>query len=685
VAPPWVSRIVHEAERRLGVAVVERDELASLRENTINFQMFKEEASELGYHALGYFSGRPHELRAETRVRLSQRSRLALMQDPTAGAEADLKANFAFGRGITAPDAIDEKVQEILQEAWEDPINQSKLTGFEAQRHRSYELISQANLYPTAYVKNGRVRLGFLDADTVRSIVPDPDDEERPLYYATAKRRFEWDFINDRAKTTDEMRGETGQPKVVYYPHWQNVEDMKADAAEDGETPPAPPAGKLGDGLVYHVRINRIGRSQFGTPPWARTLRFFRALSDLTEAHVVMAQAASTFVAKQTMKGSPEQLTKAANSVLSQTGELGAARFGETPNSQQFPRQEAPPPGSFWLENESNKLEALSLNSGSGQVAQTAQIVRAPIAASSGFGQHYLGDAGNANLATATSLELPTLMAVRAWQQTFKEMLQWFCDLVIQEAVRAGRLGGRGEALTVTEAQSRGIPSYVGQKPLDELRLRETVERKEMERRTGKELSYTITLPYPGRRNLPDVVTMVGTIVTVYDPQGVNVPLRRGLLTFLATHGMELENPQAWVDEVLPDDLPAEPVPGATPQPPPIDSQAATVMPGIDPATGAPYPDPRNPDVAAASAEQQMQLAQKYPPPGRAPDGTSRGERPKGARTGAPPKTREELALMATERRLLSEALGMEVAQLWEDAWWSEPELTGANGNGSGH
>lgn len=675
MARPWVTRLVEEAEKRLGVALVQREELEGLRENTMAFSAFREEASELGYHALGYFSGRPTELRPETRNRLAQRSRIALMQDPLAGAEAELKANFAFGRGITVPDAVDEKVQDILDEAWSDSVNEAKLTGFEAQRHRSYELLTQANLYPVAYVKNGRVRLGFLDADTVRFIVPDPEDEERPLWYATAKRRFEWDFENDRAKTTDEMRAGTGEPRVLYYPHWQNVEDMR----DAGEKPPEPPAVKLGDGLVYHVRINRIGRSQFGTPPWARSLRFFRALSDLTESHVVMAQAASTFVAKQTMKGTPQQLTKAANAVLSQTGELGASRFGETPSQDAFPRQTAPPPGSFWLENESNKLEALSLNSGAGQAMQTAQIVRAPIAASSGFGQHYLGDAGNANLATATSLELPTLMAVRAWQQTFKEILSWFCDLVIQEAVRAGRLGGVGGGLTVSEALALGVPSHTAEKPLDKLQLSEAFDRKEMERRTGLNLGYTISLPFPGRRNLPDVVSMVGTLVTIYDPMGVNIALRRGLLTFLATHGLELEDPQGWVDEVLPENEPNEPNPRALMALTRPGGTASQVMPGIDPATGQPYPDPRNPDVAAAAAEQSAQIAQKYPPPGRAPDGTSRGERPKGARTGAP--TREELRLLATERALLAEALGDDVAQLWEGVW--HPYET-VNGNGTG-
>jgi hypothetical protein len=239
---------------------------------------------------------------------------------------------------------------------------------------------------------------------------------------------------------------------------------------------------------------------------------------------------------------------------------------------------------------------------------------------------------------------------------------------VIQEAVRAGRLGGFGGALTVTEATEAGIPFSLASKPLDKLRLCESADRKEMERRTGLDLGYTLTLPFPGRRNLPDVVSLVGTVVTVFDPSGVNVPLRRHLLNFLATHGMELEDPQGFVDEVLPDDM------------------APVMMPGLDQETGEPYPDPRNPDVAASNAETQAKISAKYgtgPGGAKMADGSGRGERPRGARTGSPP-TREELALWATERALLGEALGEDVAQAWE-AQFGPLLLTGNGHGGDGH
>jgi hypothetical protein len=633
-----VDRLVEEAKTRLGVEVVPRGRLEELQEMQYRLEQFEDEASELAYHALDYFAGKPQDLLPEYRNRLAQRSRIALIQDPLAGAEADLLSNFAFGRGIGIPDAEDDEVQKILNEAWMDPVNVEKFTGFEAQRHRSNELITQANLYPAAYIQNGRVRLGFLDADTVTHIVCDPEDEERPLFYVSRKRHVEWDYEHDRVKTSDEMLA-PGLPKVVYFPHWQHVEDYLEE--EPGAAKPA--AEKTGKGLVYHMRINRIGRTQFGTPPWARTLRFYTAMNSLTEAHVAMAQAASTFVAKRVMQGGPETITKAANAILTQTGELGAARFGagDAPADVRASLGAPPAPGSFWLENQSNKLEAMNLSSGASQAATTAQIVRAPISAASGFGQHYLGDAGNANLATATSLELPTLMTVQAWQETFRQGYKWFADIVIQEAVRAGRLGGRmarvsaqevkdvleeHDTLSLAEAEMEAwerLPlatQLVRQKPLTALRLSEAEDREEMERRTGRALGYTLSLPYPGRRNLPDVTALVTGTLPIIDPDGVNIPFRRQLLNFLATHGMNLDDPTGFVDEVMPEEA------------------AAMLMPGLNTDTGLPY----EPGEKEARSEKAKIDAGVALPPEREIPPRARGQKDTTRKDPKPRRVREE-------------------------------------------
>jgi hypothetical protein len=338
-------------------------------------------------------------------------------------------------------------------------------------------------------------------------------------------------------------------------------------------------------------------------------LRFFTAMNVLTEAHVTMAQAASAFIARRAMKGTPKQIAKAAASILSSVGELGASAAQRYP----FDRPEAttqpftpvgtpgpPPPGSWWNDNESSQLEPLNLNSGAGQMAQTAQIVRAPIAASSGFGQHYLGDASNANLASASTLELPSTMHIGSWQELFEGLLRWFTDRAIEAAVKAGVLGG--------------ADGFDG-RPLGEMRLQEAEDRAAMEDRTGKDLSYELTMPFPGRRQLTDVASVVTEIASSYDPQGMNVPLRKLLLRLFFE--------QTGIDDVsraVEECVPKAGLPGGGPgfQPTPtLPGQPGGVVPGSTAAAaGAAAAEPSGETqqpYGAKSAGTQLQEAEWIP------------------------------------------------------------------------
>lgn len=523
---PGVQRLVKLAEERTGVAVrststVQRQ---ALRER--EYEAIVNEAEELAYASMDYLGGRPTELRREQRRRLAQRSRIALLEDPLAAAEAQLLGDFAFGKGVNEPVARDPAVQRIIREAWTDSNNFEKLTGYRALRRLSNELLTTGELFHTAHIAGGRIRVGRLDSDLVTNIVPDPDDRARPLWFVTRVRRYHWNFQTDQPEFEFNMAN--GMEEVKYWRHWRNVDDAERDRelglSEDEEPLQMPPPEKRARGLVFHVAINQTGEQLRGNPPWARSLRFMTAMNVLTEAHVTMAQAASSFIARRSMRGTPRQIRQAAASILSSVGELGTTRRGTgrpEPTTQPFTAPGTPgpaPPGSWWNESESSTLEPLNLSSGAGQMAQTAQIVRAPLSASSGFGQHYLGDMSNASLAGASTLELPATMRIGAWQESHEEALRWFTDLAIEAAVHAGLLGGMD-----------GFDSG----SLTEMRLSESQDREAIEERTGHDLSYEFTMPFPGRRQLTDVASVVTEMAAAYDPQGMNVPLRRLLLKLL--------------------------------------------------------------------------------------------------------------------------------------------------------
>lgn len=594
---PVVSRFVKLAEDTTGITIRPTAEVARWKAQEQEFMELANEAEDLAFHSMDYFSGRPTEMRTERRKRLAQRSRIALLEDPLAAAEAQLIGDFSFGKGVSIPTARDPEVQQVINEAWTDANNEEKLTGFAAQRKLSNELLTSGELFITLYTGGGKVRVGRLDADLVTNIVPDPEDRLRPLWFIAQKRTYEWDYQNDCPKFETQQLG-GGKARLQYWKHWRNYDDAVKEREQGGidaeeaalETPPAEKQAK---GVVYHVAINQTGEQLRGNPPWARSLRFFTAMNVLTEAHVTMAQAASAFIARRAMKGTPKQIAKAAATILTSVGELGASavprgeRFLDRPErtTQPFVRPGTPgppPPGSWWNDNESSQLEPLNLNSGAGQMVQTAQIVRAPIAASSGFGQHYLGDASNANLATASTLELPATMHIGSWQEYFEILLRWFTDRAIEAAVKEGLLGG--------------ADGFNGQ-PLGEMYLHEAQDRTAMEKRTKKDLSYEFTMPFPGRRQLTDVATVVVEVAASYDPQGMNIPLRK-LLLRLFFEQVGIDGVARAVEECIPEGGLPGAGPGFTPAPP-------GVPPGVLPAgqTGA---------GAGANAQEPAEGQQPY-------------------------------------------------------------------------
>lgn len=651
---PGVARLVEAVEENIGISVIttaERDRWQVVEREYVELAS---DAEDLALHHMDYFGNRPHELEAGRRKAIAQRSRVALKFDPLAGAEAQLLADFTFGKGVPKPTARHEKVQQVIDEFWTDANNQEKLTGFQAQRKLSNELLTAGELFPTLYVGGGKVRAGRLDADTVVAIVPDPEDRLRPLWYIAEVRKFLWDFERHAPKV-EMAEMVNGQRKVKYWKHWRNFDDAQTERrlgfVEPDEDELIEPKTELqAKGLVYHVAINQTGEELRGNPPWARTLRFFSAMNVLTEAHVTMAQGQASFIAKRVHDGTPKQVQKAAAAVLGHVSELGASRLGGGEERAAFaPDGQSPvAPGSWWNENPSSRMEAFNLKSGAGEAAQSAQIVRAPIAAAMSFGQHYLGDASQANLATASTLELPATMRFESWGTYFEGMYRWYVDRAIEAAVHAGRLGG--------------LDDFPEDGPMSEMKLDEAQDRAAMERRTKIDLGYEFVMPFPGRRQLPEVAAFASSLLE-HDPNGVNIPLRRHVLRF-QFEAMGMDDVGRAVEECIPD----EPIPGG------IGPQE------IDPETGLPMP--------AGSGGRGGPPAQAKP--GGAKPATAEPGTKNVRRTSTPPGERRlSEAWVPEELRAAVAALDAEVgaefaAAVVQPAVRELLALAGASGNGNG-
>lgn len=488
-----------------------------LREAVADRRLMERQAEQMAYAVLDMPS--TQDMTPRERIQLAKVAREVWAKDPQAGAAFDMQNEFVFGRGVPKPRCKSHAVQKVIDEAWMDPDNQLVLTSFSSLAEKGLDLATTSNVFFTAFADgDGRVKLSCLEHDSVRDVVRDPDNRLRILYYVAVEKRSEWDFDHDRARVT------TDAAKTRYYEHWRNVDV----AREEGRTVPTPPSEKVGEGKVYHLATNKLSEMAFGVPTMRRLMRWFSAYNEFMSSRVDVTKAAAAFIMKRRVKGGQAAVQRTAAQVLNRRSELASSMDddydGATP----------PRPGSLITENESAVHEALNLSTNAGNAQTDGQMIRSQISAATHWPQHYLGDVGSANLATATSMELPVLKHVEALQEVWEGCFRWFADLVIAEADKAGTIDWSedNERLALGEADG-------------ELADGETLEEQ-------RDLTYEFALPSPLKRQMAEYINAVVNVAKCFDPNGTNNEFTRLLLGFIFHDGLEVEDPAELVDRAFP-------------------------------------------------------------------------------------------------------------------------------------
>jgi hypothetical protein len=600
---------VRAAAEASGNELVPRERLQLLEASDSERRRIQRDLDLLAYTAMDYIGGAPQELKAVERRKLAQQSRVAWMKDPQAGAAIDLMNDFTFGRGIPRPKAQDKIVQEVIDEAWDDPDNQLVLTSYAAQLALGTDLSMQSNLFFIVFDDgdDGKVKLSILDHDSVETVVRDPDNRLRILYYVAQETRQEWDFKNDMPKAV--LRPAEHNKKVRYYEHWRNIEDAQEDA-ENGlrEMPELAPKAKQAEGRVFHVAINKTTEMAFGHPVMDRLLRWYNAYNKFMDARVDIMEASAAFVMKRKVKGTPNQVQKMATQMLSRRSALGQSI--DNPDLQAAPR-----PGSILTENENVTHEDFNINTNAPAAAEDSRMLRAQISAATRFPQSYYGDAANSSLATATSLELPVLKAVENRQEVFESVVRFFVDKVIERAVEAGRLPSEYSEEERAEMEAEAKDTLADESPGGAMSpetpnlalVQAHDDAVEDEKATARDLGYEFSMPSPLKRMMTDLVTSVMNIAKTFDPNNTNVELSRALLQVALSDALEIEDAAGLVEKIFPEGY-VDPMLAAQQQAPPGDEEDpqfgefAPNDPGPLGADGQRHPDPRNPYGAPMNA-----------------------------------------------------------------------------------
>ena len=629
--PDWTKKTVEKlqetVEQRTGKTVVDQEHLNLLEASDVERRAMQKELDLMGWYVLDHMGGSPQEVKPTERRRMAAQARMVWVQDPVAGANVDLSCQFIFGRGVPKPKASDEKVQEVIDEAWDDPDNKAALTTFSAQTALCTDLVLQSNLFLLFFEgADGKVKLGILEHDSVEDAVRDSNNRLRVLYYVARQRQYGWDYNMDRPDIKVQINQASGtKPRVMYY---------QSLAATDSETgaidsldDPCPPA-KLAEGLVYHIAINKGSEMVFGVPAMRRIVKWMAALNDFMAARVDMTQAAAAFIMRRTVTGTPQQVANIAAKAISRRSTLASQSIDDG-NAAMV--GSGPRPGSILNENQNVKTEPFALSTQAPQAAQDAQMIRSQISSAT-WPQHYLGDQSNANLATAQALELPVIKKVEAFQELFEGLFRTFIDRVIQKAVDAGtlptdltpeeraRLKAKKSKNTVPGSPGPDPPAAPAQTEFPaamtdpnangngagSTALSASYEgQTEDEEDTERDLGYEFSMPNPLKRAMADLINSIANIARTFDPNNTNLELSRTLLGVALGQGLEMADPAAAVERILPEGY--------------VDPMLAAQM-GAG-GEGPPGMPPGGPPPLVPPAPNVNIFGPGGPPPGQGPDG----------------------------------------------------------------
>jgi hypothetical protein len=130
-------------------------------------------------------------------------------------------------------------------------------------------------------------------------------------------------------------------------------------------------------------------------------------------------------------------------------------------------------------------------------------------------------------------------------------------------------------------------------------------------------LSYEFSMPNPLKRQMADLVSAIANLARTFDPNNTNLELSRTLLTVALGQGLELADPAAAVERILPEgyvdpmmaaSLGGSSQPGA--QPPPLVPEGPNPFgPGGTPQPGE-GPEPGNNPYSVPGFSQNYQQSQ---------------------------------------------------------------------------
>lgn len=363
------------------------------------------------------------------RPALRSKAKELATKNPMVKHAQNLVSWFTFGQGVQAPqikhddETTATKAQEVIDEFWRDPDNEATLTSYIAQDQACRKAQNEGDLFLMFFVDetNGTTKVRIPDANEITDIVFDPDDRNRPLYYVRKSREQGFNFKT--GNKAPRLKTRVDYYRDVRYDEWEeNLTPNERDAKVDyiGKATQEP--------FVYHQKINADTNDKWGVPDAYAALDWVRAQKTMVEDLATLVKALSMLAWKKTVKGTAAQVASAATALSPQ-----AIADGGSGNP-------APRTGSTVIRNEGVDWESVRADTGGVQNAvHGIRQIGLMVAVSFSLSEHFFGNGENANLASATAMELPVLRKFEACQAWWAALYIAACRFVLSKS--ASRTG----------------------------------------------------------------------------------------------------------------------------------------------------------------------------------------------------------------------------------------------------
>lgn len=299
----------------------------------------------------------------------------------------EIMKDFILAEGLPY-EANNEKVKEVLDDFWYDPLNRMDLYADKNVR----ELFLYGELCLPAFIaqQTGKVRLGYIDPLNIKEVVTDPENVKAVI------------GIILKSKGGEKER----QIRTILPQGADDILSPKAKQMREG----------YADGECFYYAINNVTNSPRGRSELLTVADWLDAYEQFLFDYADKWPLLNSFVWDLTVEdGDDKSIAK---------------------HMEQFTKKS----GSVFGHNQKVTLKDVTPQLGAHEADKGARLFRNHILGSKSVPEHWYGGAGDVNLATAIEMGTPTFKSMSSKQRYVKYIFEDIFSFVIEQRRKARTL-----------------------------------------------------------------------------------------------------------------------------------------------------------------------------------------------------------------------------------------------------